>query len=661
MPKGSSGSWHAVLTGAALCAVLGGSLFVIGGWPVVLGYDGLFLFRTATQPKEIAIIYMDDDSFKDLGQTSSPNWDRNLHASLLDRLSADGCKLVVFDIVFSEPGTAQANSNFVRAIKNNGKVVLAAGLNSPSRAQIAVRQSFLPLPEFDDAAAGVGFAAVELGAGPGRVARQYYRGNEYQPGLPWIAARVAGAKAAVDDELWLNYYGPPATLPSFSYSTVSNQPGGFFRNKYVFVGAKPTTLRAHDEADQFRTPHFIWSGEYMPGVEIGATAFLNVIRGDGLKSVNSFVQLPLLLGVGALVGALCTLLRPSRACLLALGGVLLTVVVAWLGALQHFWFAWPIVAFAQIPAALAWSVRGHFQRLRFERDVLERTLAETSRIVETGKTAAAATVAKAGVVIPDHTLVRRVGKGGYGEVWLARNAIGGFHAVKIIRRGEFPSDAPYEREFRGIQKFMPVSRSHAGFVHVLHAGRNDDEAFFYYVMEPCDDEALGQKIDPNHYTARTLAAVLARRGKLEPEECLRLGIALASAVQHLHEQQLVHRDIKPANIIYVNGAPKLADIGLVTELTQGKEMSLIGTEGYIPPEGPGSAAADIYALGKVLYEAGMGRDRQMFPEVPTAVLERPSEDLLPRLNLIIFKACETKACDRYQSAGEMHRDLLALR
>src|SRR6267142_1755069 len=68
-------------------------------------------------------------------------------------------------------------------------------------------------------------------------------------------------------------------------------------------------------------------------------------------------------------------------------------------------------------------------------------------------------------------------RGAYGEVWLARNAIGAFHVVKLVKRRGFPSDEPYEREFRGIQKFMPISRSHPGFVHILHVGRNEEEKF----------------------------------------------------------------------------------------------------------------------------------------------------------------------------------------
>ena len=57
---------------------------------------------------------------------------------------------------------------------------------------------------------------------------------------------------------------------------------------------------------------------------------------------------------------------------------------------------------------------------------------------------------------------------------------------------------------------------------------------------------------------------------------------------------LIHRDIKPSNIIFVNGIPKLADIGLVAEQSEAK--SFVGTEGFIPPEGPGTPRADIYSL-----------------------------------------------------------------
>ena len=65
-------------------------------------------------------------------------------------------------------------------------------------------------------------------------------------------------------------------------------------------------------------------------------------------------------------------------------------------------------------------------------------------------------------------------------------------------------------------------------------------------------------------------------------------------------------------------------------------------------------------MGKVLYEASMGRDRQLFPEVPTALWEEPDNTLLRRLNLVIGKACETNASERYASAKHLHAALLEL-
>ena len=76
-------------------------------------------------------------------------------------------------------------------------------------------------------------------------------------------------------------------------------------------------------------------------------------------------------------------------------------------------------------------------------------------------------------LVPDHLLLRPIGRGAYGEVWLARNVMGALRAVKVIWRRQFESDRPYDREFAGIQRYEPVSRSSGGLVHVLHVGRND--------------------------------------------------------------------------------------------------------------------------------------------------------------------------------------------
>src|SRR4029077_20339570 len=77
------------------------------------------------------------------------------------------------------------------------------------------------------------------------------------------------------------------------------------------------------------------------------------------------------------------------------------------------------------------------------------------------------------VSVPDHELLRLIGRGSYGEVWLARNTLGTFRAVKVVHENSFRHKQPFEREFNGVRKFEPLSRSHDGLMDVLQVGRND--------------------------------------------------------------------------------------------------------------------------------------------------------------------------------------------
>src|SRR5437762_5580029 len=103
--------------------------------------------------------------------------------------------------------------------------------------------------------------------------------------------------------------------------------------------------------------------------------------------------------------------------------------------------------------------------------------------------------------------------------------------------------------------------------------------------------------------------------------------------------------------------PKLADIGLVAASGQ---RSFVGTEGYIPPEGPGTPRADIYSLGKLLYETCTGKDRLDFPEIESQLSTRPDRERLLQLNDVLVKACANDLKKRYESAADMQRDLAAL-
>jgi WD40 repeat protein len=260
--------------------------------------------------------------------------------------------------------------------------------------------------------------------------------------------------------------------------------------------------------------------------------------------------------------------------------------------------------------------------------------------------------------IPDHQLLRCIGRGSYGTVWLAHNTLGVYRAVKVVYRKSFSDHRPFEREWSGIRRFEPISRSHEGFVDVLQVGLNEPEGYFYYVMELGDDQKSGQAVDPDTYLPKTLGREIALHGRLGASECLKLGLALSQALAELHRSGLVHRDIKPSNIIFVNGVPKLADIGLVADVNEAR--SFVGTEGFIPPEGPGTAQADVYGLGKVLYEASTGKDRHEFPELPTLLDQLPEQDRFLELNEVILQACRPQASSRYASADDLHADLVVL-
>src|SRR5256714_4684207 len=145
--------------------------------------------------------------------------------------------------------------------------------------------------------------------------------------------------------------------------------------------------------------------------------------------------------------------------------------------------------------------------------------------------------------IPDHELLRCIGRGSYGEVWLARSVLGEYRAVKVVYRKNFEHERPYEREFQGIQKFEPISRTDESQVDVLHVGRDEQAGYFYYVMELADDASDGSTrvltnaatksaslsgekgtaapaLDPVRYVPHTLKHDLYRQTRLPVEQCI---------------------------------------------------------------------------------------------------------------------------------------------
>ncbi len=274
--------------------------------------------------------------------------------------------------------------------------------------------------------------------------------------------------------------------------------------------------------------------------------------------------------------------------------------------------------------------------------------------------------------IPDHEILARIGGGSYGEVWLARSITGALRAIKVVWRSHFSSERPYEREFHGIVQFEPISRSHPGVVNVLHVGRDDAAGCFFYVMELADDSNAECEVRnaespvstphsalriPHSFSPRTLASELKSRGRLPVSDVVSLGVQLAGALGHLHRHGLVHRDVKPSNVIFVHGQAKLADIGLVTGVHE--ERSFVGTEGFIPPEGPGGERADLFALGRLLYEAATGKNRCEFPGLPDDLDRWPRSERegLIELNEVLARACAPEAKKRHSNAAELAGDL----
>ena len=640
-------NWRSKAVAAGTIALLGVAFLLL---PIFQGlshfsYDLPFAFRIEDQPDEVVIVFMDDESRTRLQQPVQGPWDRALHIELLNGLITRHAKAVVLDVLFDEPWPRKdVDERLAQVIQAHGRVVLGASCQysvEPGKPIVGrLKHAVEPL----GSAASWGVAELPVDT-DGTIRRQFF--DEQYTNLAWQAAAVArSALADREQPRWINYYGPAGAIRHVSYFQVLSNDVSLeaISNRVVFVGMAPIiNYQGSRSSDEYRTPFTRWSGASSPGVEIQATACLNLIRGDALSRLPLLAELAVTLVCAMGVGFFLPLFRPIPALMVGIGLSLLAPILATLMALHfHHWFSWAVISFVEVPAGMVW----------FAVDVLNRRSKSPSREAALGASVA---TGHGLPQIPDHEMLHPFGKGSYGQVWLAKNVFGTYRAVKVVFRAAFRSDGPFDQEFRGIQAFEPVSRSHEGFVDILQVGRRDEAGYFFYVMELADDQETGVVITPDQYTPRTLSNEIARRGRIPGEESMAIAVCLAGALVELHKSDLLHRDIKPSNIIFVGGTAKLADIGLVTATTDAK--SFVGTEGFIPPEGPGSPQADIYSLGKVFYEMVMGRDRCRFPELPTVLPGGSEEKLLTDFNKIILRACEDDRRRRYASAAVMLMDL----
>lgn len=260
--------------------------------------------------------------------------------------------------------------------------------------------------------------------------------------------------------------------------------------------------------------------------------------------------------------------------------------------------------------------------------------------------------------VPDFTLLRRIGGGSYGDVWLGRSVTGIYRAVKLVARSRFADAAPYQREFEGITRFQKAVGDQPQQLALLHVGEDAAQGLLFYVMELADDAIEGTDIDPATYVPMTLKEFNLRRSRVPADECIDIAVSLARALVGLHTAGLIHRDVKPSNIIFVNRVPKLADIGLVSSSEH--TMTSLGTPGYAPPEGGGTAQADVYGLGKIIYQLASGFGPGDFPRLPSDATSRPDVARLMELNEVVLRACHPEPAQRYPSAQALLDDLLLL-
>jgi hypothetical protein len=218
-----------------------------------------------------------------------------------------------------------------------------------------------------------------------------------------------------------------------------------------------------------------------------------------------------------------------------------------------------------------------------------------------------------------YQVLRAIGRGGMGTVWLCRDEVLGRQvAVKQIRALAGESANETKRAMREARSAAALNHPNAVAVFdvVTHDGRP------WLVMEYVDGQTLDDEIS--------------RYGQLSPRRVADIGAQLASALARAHERGIVHRDIKPANVLIDKaGRPKISDFGIARG--QGDDQLtaigfVTGTPGYLSPElargGDPHPASDVWALGASLYAAVEGQSPYEPRSNPIALLraiasERP--------------------------------------
>ena len=317
------------------------------------------------------------------------------------------------------------------------------------------------------------------------------------------------------------------------------------------------------------------------------------------------------------------------------------------------------------------------QELRAEVERLLKADQQASAFIDNAASSVervAASVLPNGRQVGAYRVVRELGRGGMGAVYLGERADAQFDmrvAIKLIKRG-MDTDSVLQR-FRHERQIL-AALEHPNIARLLDGGTTD-EGLPYFVMEYVD----GQPIDE-----------YCRAHRLSLEQRLDLFRHVCGAVSYAHQHLVVHRDIKPSNILVTaDGIPKLLDFGIAKLLESGDEALTLATEAggqvmtpqYASPEQLRgervTTVSDVYGLGVLLYEllAGarpydvIGKSSDEIRQIvtsdvlrPSAMAARGSDDLLARrlrgdLDTIVLTAMRTDPAERYGSVALLADDV----
>ena len=253
--------------------------------------------------------------------------------------------------------------------------------------------------------------------------------------------------------------------------------------------------------------------------------------------------------------------------------------------------------------------------------------------------------------IPDYERVRLCGEGAYGTVWAVRDRVGMHRALKTIDLGRLQEANVQCRESTALEAYCRHVEDHPNLIRIFHVGMQG--SLLYYTMELADDDVARKPVRdvfPANYRPLTLQRVM-DRGRIPGDAAVEVVIRLLRGLARLHAAGIAHRDIKPANIVFVGRAPKLADIGMIT--TDTESPSRVGTPEFMPPDGKMDLTADVYALGRILFDLLCGPSPDDFPRIRPELFDAGDQWDPEKLNQVLAKACATESKDRYRNAAQM--------